>query len=149
MGLNVKQKRFADEYIICPNATGAAIKAGYSQKTAYSIGQRLLKNVEVKKYIDKQLEKLESEKIAKADEVLKHLTAVMRGEIEEETIVIEGQGDGISEARKVKKQVSPKDRNKAAELLGKTYGLYTEKLQIEDNNFNISIDIKGVAEDEC
>lgn len=149
MGLNIKQKRFADEYIICPNATRAAINAGYSEKTAYSIGQRLLKKVEVKDYIDEQLKKLECEKIAKADEVLKYLTSVLRGEIQEETVVTEGQGDGISEARKVKKQVSPKDRNKAAELLGKTYGLYTEKLQIEDNNFNISIDIKGVAEDEC
>lgn len=45
--MNDKQRAFVREYLIDRNATQAAIRAGYSEKTAYSIGQRLLKNVEV------------------------------------------------------------------------------------------------------
>jgi phage terminase small subunit len=51
INLNPKQKRFCEEYVIDLNATRAAIKAGYSESTAYSIGSRLLKNVEVQKYV--------------------------------------------------------------------------------------------------
>ena len=127
--LNIKQKRFADEYLICSNATEAAKKAGYSEKTAYSIGQRLLKKVEVKSYIDERLKILESEKIAQADEVIQYFTKVLRGEETEEVVVVEGQGDGVTEARKIKKEVSPKDKLKAAELLGKRYGLFTDKVE--------------------
>ena len=141
--LNIKQKKFADEYLVCSNATESAIKAGYSEKTAYSIGQRLLKKVEVKSYIDERLKILESEKIAQADEVMKYLTKVLRGEETEETIVVEGQGDGISKARKIEKEISPKDRLKAAELLGKRYGLFTDKLQLEDTT--VELNIKGVG----
>ena len=141
--LNLKQKKFADEYLIYSNATESAIKAGYSEKTAYSIGQRLLKKVEVKVYIDEKFKKLESEKIADVKEIMEHLTKVMRGEETEETIVIEGQGDGISKARKVRKEVSPKDRLKAAELLGKRYNLFTDKIQLEDTS--VELNIKGVA----
>ena len=127
--LNIKQKMFADEYLVCLNATESAIKAGYSEKTAYSIGQRLLKKVEVKNYIDEHLKKLESEKIADTKEIMESLTRILRGQEQEETIVIEGQGDGISKARKIKKEVSPRDRLKAAELLGKRYGLFTDKIE--------------------
>lgn len=127
--LNIKQKMFADEYLVCLNATESAIKAGYSEKTAYSIGQRLLKKVEVKNYIDEHLKKLESEKIADTKEIMESLTRILRGQEQEETIVIEGQGDGISKARKIKKEISPRDRLKAAELLGKRYGLFTDKIE--------------------
>ena len=120
---------FADEYLVCLNATESAIKAGYSEKTAYSIGQRLLKKVEVKNYIDEHLKKLESEKIADTKEIMESLTRILRGQEQEETIVIEGQGDGISKARKIKKEISPRDRLKAAELLGKRYGLFTDKIE--------------------
>lgn len=146
--LNIKQKKFADEYLICSNATEAAIKAGYSEKTAYSIGQRLLKKVEVKNYINEHLKKFQDEKIADAKEIMEHLTKVLRGEAKEETIVIEGQGDGISKARKIKKEISPKDRLKAAELLGKRYGLFTDKLQLEDTSLELNIKgFKGVVDE--
>ena len=56
--MTAKQKRFCDEYLIDLNATQAAIRSGYSEKTAYSQGQRMLKNVEVKAYIDAELEKI-------------------------------------------------------------------------------------------
>lgn len=126
--LTEKQKRFACEYLIDQNATQSAIRAGYSKKTAYSIGQENLKKPEIKNYIDEQLKKIESKKIAKVEEILEHLTSVMRGEETEETIVIEGQGDGISKARKIRKELSAKDRLKAAELLGKRYSLFTDKV---------------------
>ena len=75
-----KQKRFCDEYLIDCNATQAAIRAGYSPKTAYSIGEENLKKPELKTYIDERLEQLHSEKTADAQEVLEYLTSVMRGE---------------------------------------------------------------------
>ena len=55
--LNVKQKRFVEEYLIDLNATQAAIRAGYSEKTAYSSGQRLLKHVEIQAAIQKRQSK--------------------------------------------------------------------------------------------
>ena len=139
--LNIKQKRFADEYLICSNATEAAKKAGYSEKTAKQQGQRLLTNVDLKNYIDERLKILESEKIADTKEIMESLTRILRGEETEEVVVIEGQGDGISKARKIKKEVSPKDKLKAAELLGKRYGLFTDRVQLEDTT--VELNVKG------
>ena len=131
MKLNARQKAFCEYYVASGNATDAAIKAGYSKRTAKSIGQRLLTFVDIKKYIDELMQKLESERIASAEEVLQILTSTMRGEIQEEVIVVEGEGDGISSARIMKKQVSAKERIKAAELLGKRHALFTDKTKIE------------------
>ena len=131
MKLNARQKSFCEYYVASGNATNAAIKAGYSERTAKSIGQRLLTFVDIKKYIDELMQKLESERIATAEEVLQNLTAMMRGEIQEEVIVVEGEGDGVSSARIMKKQASAKDRIKAAELLGKRHALFTDKTKIE------------------
>lgn len=131
MKLNARQKAFCEYYVASGNATDAAIKAGYSERTAKSIGQRLLTFVDIKKYIDELMQKLESERIATAEEVLQNLTAMMRGEIQEEVIVVEGEGEGVSSARIIKKQVSAKDRIKAAELLGKRHALFTDKTKIE------------------
>ena len=72
-----KQKLFCEEYLISLNATQAAIKAGYSKKTAYSIGNENLKKPEIQEYIQKRLKEKEDALIAKQDEVLKTLTAVM------------------------------------------------------------------------
>lgn len=129
--MTAKQRKFCDEYLVDANLTQAAIRAGYSEKTAYSQGQRLLKNVEIKTYIDEQMEKIQKSTIASAEEVIEYLTSVMRGESVSTEIVIEGCGDGISEAKKVLKEPSEKDRLKAAELLGRRYGLYTDKTQID------------------
>ena len=131
MKLNARQKAFCEYYVASGNATEAAIKAGYSERTAKSIGQRLLTFVDIKKYIDELMQKLESERIATAEEVLQNLTAMMRGEIQEEVVVVEGEGDGVSSARIIKKQVSAKERIKAAELLGKRHALFTDKTKIE------------------
>ena len=133
MKLTDKQKRFCDEYLIDLNATQAAIRAGYSKKTAFIIANENLKKPYIKGYIDERLKQLEDKRIAKADEVLKYLTSVMRNEVKEEVVVVEGKGDGCSSARTIKKDMSAKDRNKAAELLGKRYRLFTEKVEADVN----------------
>lgn len=122
-----KQKRFCEEYLVDCNATQAAIRTGYSKKTARAVGQRLLTNVDIKKYIDQQLQKLKNEKIADAQEVLEYLTSVMRGEQKEQVALLTGEGV----QKLVQKDISAKDRIKAAELIGKRYGLFTEKLELQ------------------
>lgn len=131
-----KQMRFCDEYLTDMNATQAAIRAGYSEKTAYSQGQRLLKNVEVKSYIDEQLDRIHSEKTADAQEVMEYLTAVMRGEHKEQVLCL--IGDGIQSVRNI--DVSAKDRLKAAEMLGRAHMMFTDKVQQEvDMDLNITV----------
>lgn len=130
MELTEKQKRFVDYYIELGNATQAAIKANYPKKTAANTGSKLLKNKKVALELKKRMELLESKRIADANEVLKYLTSVMRGEVCEETVVVEAKGDFESKARVVKKQVTPKDRNKAAELLAKRHGLLSDRLEL-------------------
>ena len=125
--MTAKQKLFCDEYLIDLNATRAAIRAGYSEKTAGVIGVENLKKPNIKEYIDKRLEELESEKIADVKEVMEYFTSVMRGKSRSEIVVVEGIGDGMSEARKITKAPDERERLKAAELLGKRYGLFTDK----------------------
>lgn len=131
MKLTLKQQRFADEYIICANATQAAIKAGYSKKTATKIGAENLTKLDIQKYIDEKLAQLASEKIADQTEVLQYLTSVMRGESTAEIVVVEGEGEGYSSARRINKAPDEKERLKAAELLGKRHGLFTEKVNLD------------------
>ena len=125
-GLTLKQHRFADEYIISGNASQAAIGAGYSKKTARSIGQENLTKPDIKKYIDERLEELESSKIAKQDEVLRYLTSIMRGFETEQTL--RGTGEGMQTIDDI--EVSAKDRIKAAELIGKRYAMWTDKQEV-------------------
>lgn len=131
MKLTEKQKRFADYYIETGNITEAAVKAGYSKKTARVIGQENLLKPAIKGYIDEKLEAMQDERTASAKEVLEFLTKSMRGEIKEEVVVVEGTGDGTSEARTVKKQIGLRDRIKSAELLGKRYRLFTDKVEVD------------------
>ena len=141
MALTEKQKRFCDEYLIDLNATQAAIRAGYSEKTARQTATENLSKPYIREYIDKRLAEKEAQLIADQDEVLKYLTSVLRGESQSTEIVVEGIGDGCSEARTIEKKPSEKDRLKAAELLGKRYGLYTEKIETDvDMELNINID---------
>lgn len=139
-----KQKLFADEYLIDCNAT-RAYKAVYrsikSDEVARKAGSRLLTNVDVKKYITNRMEEIHNEKTADAQEVIEYLTSVLRGESSSTEIVVEGTGDGCSEARTIEKAPSEKERLKAAELLGKRYGLYTEKVDLDaDAELHICID---------
>lgn len=128
--MTARQQRFADEYLLDCNATQAAIRAGYSPKTANEQGARLLANVNIKTYIDERLTEISSGKIADGKEVLEYLTKVMRGESKADIVVVEGIGDGVSEARCVTKSPDEKERLKAAELIGKRYGLFKENLDV-------------------
>ena len=140
MAMTEKQKRFCDEYLISLNATQSAIKAGYTKKYANTNASKLLQNTTIKEYIEKRMAEKESELIANQDEVLKYLTSVMRGETQSEIVVVEGCGDGCSEARTMQKAPDEKERLKAAELLGKRYGLYTEKIEAGfDNDIKITV----------
>ena len=132
--LTNKQMIFANEYLVDLNATRAYKKAYPNVKkdsVAKSAASRLLTNVNLKNYIEEQLKKIENESIANAEEVMQYLTSVMRNELKEEVVVVEGEGEGCSSARIVKKDMSAKDRIKAAELLGKRYRLFTEKVELE------------------
>ena len=139
------QKRFCDEYLKDCNGS-RAYKAAYpkvrSDEAATSGASRLLTNVNVKAYIDAQLEKISSEKVADAAEVIEYLTSVMRGEHTEEVVVVEGYGDGYSSAKTMDKDVGAKDRIKAAELLGKRYGIFTDKIGVSVEPVTIVNDLK-------
>ena len=86
------------------NATQAAIRAGYSSKTAYSIGQRLLKNVEIQNAMSEHRDEM----IADRDERLKFWTDIMRDDSQD-----------------------LKHRLRASELLGKAQADFTEKLEMK------------------
>ena len=146
MKLTIKQKAFADYYIELGNATEAAVKAGYNPKTARQIGSMNLTKVDIKSYIDEKMKEIESDRIAKAEEVLAFLSASLRGEVLEEVVSTENI-EGMIKPVILKKQLSAKDRIKAAELLGKRYALFTKKVDLEGNIGVTIIDDIGTLED--
>ena len=136
-----KQKRFCDEYLIDLNATQAAIRAGYSKKTANRIATENLSKPVIKDYISERMEQKEKELIADQDEVLRYLTSVLRGKSRSSVVVVESNGDFCSKAREIEKAPDEKERLKAAELLGKRYGIYTDRVEQEiDADLNITVD---------
>ena len=147
MKLNVKQKAFADYYIETGNAYQSAIKAGYSENYTKGNIIKLLENESVKNYIKEKMQQIESDRIAKAEEVLAFLSSSLRGEVVEEVVATETV-DGMIKPVILKKQLSAKDRIKAAELLGKRYALFTEKVDLEGNVGVTIIDDIGALEDE-
>lgn len=122
-----KQRKFAEEYLVDCNGTKAAIRAGYSPKTANEQAAKLMSNPKIKSYITEKLDEMSSEKLADAQEVLEYLTSVMRGEHTEQTLQL--VGDGVQIITDI--DVSAKERLKAAELIGKRYGLFKETYEIE------------------
>lgn len=155
--MTAKQMRFCDEYLIDLNATQAAIRAGYSEKTARVIGQENLTKPAIKEYIEIRMAEKEKALIAEQDEVMKYLTAVMRRELSEHVVVTTVEerseyvpdGNGTMRKKSVRKETPQiveiparlMDANRAAELLGKAYGLYTDRVEAEvDMDLNINID---------
>lgn len=128
--LTAKQQRFCDEYLIDLNATQAAIRAGYSEKYAHTNASKLLQITTIKEFIEARMAEKESQLIAGQDEVLRYLTSVMRGESKSSVVVVESKGVSTTEAREMQKAPDEKERLKAAELLGKRYGIYTEKMDV-------------------
>lgn len=125
--LTPKQQRFCDEYLIDMNATQAAIRAGYSKNTATAQGARLLTKVNVKAYIDEEIARIHSENIADATEVMEYLTSVLRGYSEAHVLA----RDDVGAERVITKPPDEKERLKAAELIGKRYSLFTDKVDVD------------------
>ena len=124
--LNKMQKTFADEYLITGDIKHSMIYAGYSEKYAVQNAPKVMNSPRVRQYIKERQLKLDKPTIAKQEEVLEFLTSVMRGECDEDTLRGIGQGEQVID----KLKVSPRDRVKAGELLGKRYGMWTEKIDI-------------------
>lgn len=126
MKITPKQEKFVDYYIQTANATEAAKLAGYSAKTAYSIGNENLKKPDIKQAIDERLNNLKNERTAETKEVLENLTAVMRSKAKEEVLIaVKGKVQRLS------KTPSVRDRLRAIELLCKINGWFQDKTTLE------------------
>jgi len=159
MALTERQQRFCDEYLIDLNATQAAIRAGYKEKTAYSAGQRLLKNVEVQNHISaRKTDRVERTEITQ-DMVLRELAVIAFSNATDYAKVVEKEGttdkgkrikyktvelvptEGLTNEQKkalavIKEgkyglEVKPYDKVRALELLGKHLGMWTERVEVE------------------
>ncbi|WP_082238799.1 terminase small subunit [Niameybacter massiliensis] len=108
-----RQKAFCDYYLELGNATEAYIKAGYNEKGARANASRLIANDSIKLYLEERRKQIESDRIAGPQEVLQYLTKVMRGE----------------EKDQFDMEASLQDRTKCAELLGKRYRMWTDKVE--------------------
>lgn len=150
MKLTPKQKKFADEYIKTGNATQSAIEAGYSKKTARSVGSENLTKPDISEYIAKRLEKIDKEKIAEQKEILEFMTRVMRRQETEQvvnvlkkptTITIHGSGDDNTYEKVVNEEFvevseiagSVGDAIRAADLLSKLIKPSKEETSYEDD----------------
>ena len=155
--MTAKQQRFCDEYLIDLNATQAAIRAGYSEKTAAVIATENIRKPNIRDYIEKRMAEKEESLIAKQDEVMKYLTAVMRRELSEHMVVTVSEEKSYYEPdsngtmrKRTEKRETPEiveiparlaDANKAAELLGKAYTLFTDRVEQDvDMDLNITVD---------
>ncbi|MFD1441207.1 MULTISPECIES: terminase small subunit [Lacticaseibacillus] len=140
--LTPKQRKFVDEYVKTGNATKAALGAGYSKNYAMAQSSKMLVNVGIKTAIDEQMKKLESSKIAKADEVLQFLTSVIRGEAKE-TIVVGGMGG----ADTVEREADIKTKITAGKELLKRYPADDAVLQAQLKKLQAEADIAQAKAD--
>lgn len=127
MELTPKQKKFCDYYIETGNASEAARRAGYSEKTARTIGQQNLAKRAIKDYISERMKNQDRERVASADEVIAFYTAVMRGEVKDQF--------GI--------EASLSDRLKAGENLMRRYDKIAPADKTEDSGVIMMPDIGG------
>lgn len=132
--LTPKQLKFADEYIKSGNGTDAAIKAGYSKKTAKSISTNNLAKEPIKKYIQAVMADMSKSKIASAEEIQEMWTRCLRREEYEDVLT----DDGIENER-----ISIKDALKASELLAKVHGILTDK---QETKISGSIELQNLSE---
>ena len=126
--LTERQRRFADLYLELGNASEAAVQAGF--KRSYAQGAK--RQPAVRAYMQQRLQDVRQRNIASADEVLEFLTEVMRGEIDGE---------------RPEKNSSP--RMKAAELLGKRLGVFTDLSSMLRGGAELPEIVDDVADAEC
>lgn len=120
-----RHMRFCEEYLIDMNASRAytAVYGGENNQSNGVKAHKLLKNAKIQEYIQQKLEEIKSEKIADITEIMEYLSGVMRGEHTEQTVT--GNGKLVNVA------VRANDRIRCAELLGKRYGMFTDKMKVE------------------
>lgn len=128
---NKRHEKFCHEYIKDMNATQAAIRTGYSEKTANRIGSRLLSNVDIKTRISELRDAYLDENIMTAKQVEYELTRIALGLSNEKQVVIEGVGEGYSEARIIDKPPDEKSRLKALELMAKRHRILSGDTTID------------------
>ena len=142
-------KIFCDTYIKTFNASESYLTAFPNVKTSTAMvnGCKLLKKEEIQDYLKERYKEASNERIADVQEVLETLTRVMRQEETEQTVVTKLVGNGMSEVEIVDKKPSLREVLKAAELLGKRYALFTDKVDMENNVSVTIIDDIGTLED--
>lgn len=113
MKLTPKQKAFADEYLICGNATEAAKKAGYKEKAAYAMGAENLKKPQISAYIAERQKQIEDSRIANIKEVLEFYSSVLRGEIKDQFDMDASLSDRLAAGRELMKRYEKADEQKA------------------------------------
>lgn len=128
-GLTKRQKEFADEYMKTGNATESAIKAGYSTKTAYAIGNEALKKSKIKEYINQKQEKIEEKITMNIAERQQFLVDIILGNIKDTKIILNEQ------RRYTPVEVVPSldIRLKASDQLNRMQGVYTSTLNVNAN----------------
>lgn len=148
MKLTKKQEMFVEEYIVDLNATQAAIRAGYSKKTARQIGEQNLSKLDIRKAIDERLAEKKEKLIMKQDEILERLTQQGRREATDYQVVItekpvtNEKGDVVAIEKLpeiVEVPTQNKDVIKALETLGKYYVMWTDKQEVTQRNIEINI----------
>lgn len=164
MAMSAKRRAFVDAYLANGfNATQAAKEAGYSERTAYSSGQRLLKNVEIADEIKRRME----EQAMSADEVIQAIGDIGRATIDD-LMDVDNSGRPVFNFKRAQEQgklhlikeiiptangirVVLHDRMKALELMGKHHGLFADKaeldgkLRVEVEYINSPIETTGVT----
>ena len=148
MALNQKQEKFCLAYAKSGNARQSYLDAGYKCKpeTADASASQLLKNPKVQARLAELYDKVADEKIADIREMQEILTSIIRKQTDEEVIVVEGNGDGCSSARKVRKEPSLKDMINAINTLAKMQGGFETKINVMGNVPVVIVD--DVSEEE-
>ena len=130
-GLTPKQERFVEEYLVDLNATQAALRAGYSEKTAYSIGQEILKKPEIQQAIQAQKCKRSQRVRVTQDEIIRDLLAI-KERCMQATPVVTARGEQVyDENGDAVWAFDAKNAIKALELLGKHLVMFTDKIQAD------------------
>lgn len=137
MRLTTKQQRFIQEYLLDLNATQAAIRAGYSPKTACAIGVENLTKPNIRAAIDEKLKEIDDQKTASIKEIREFWSNVLRGNEKETVLRYDNEGHQVE----TEIDVSMKDRIKASELLGKSFAMFTEKIDANvDMDLHVDVD---------
>ena len=150
--LTDKQAAFVREYLVDLNATQAAIRAGYSERTAYSVGQRLLKNVEIQRAVAAAQAQRARRVEVTQDYVLSNLVEVVERTMQRAP-VLDRKGERVTdEEGRAVWTFDAKSANRALELLGKHLGIFADKVKAEVSGpdggpvqSSMTLDISGMG----